>query len=284
MKKQQWITAGASFLLVILLFAFSQNQFFGPTPPKKISTVESESLTSAISTETVLNNAKKELNPEQLNRLNFLENSISRGDVKSQQLVIYNQLARFWKDSAGKFEPYAWYIAQAARLENSEKSLTFAAHLISDRLTTEQSDTKQWEAEQAKDLFERSLKLNPSNDSSKIGLGTVLLYGGISSPMQGIAMIKEVAERDPANIYAQMTLGQASMTSGQLDKADERFKAVIKLAPNNLEALLLDAEALEQLNKKPEAIELYKQSLVFIKDAELKKEVEARIVELKTNH
>jgi predicted Zn-dependent protease len=284
MKKQQWITAGASFLLVIILFAFTQNQFFGSTPPKKISSVQSESLTSPISTESVLNNAKKELNPEQLNRLNFLENSISRGDVKSQQLLIYNQLARFWKDSAGKFEPYAWYTAQAARLENSEKSLTFAAHLILDRLTTEQSDSKQWEAEQAKDLFERSLKLNPSNDSSKIGLGTVILYGGISSPMQGIAMIREVAERNPANIYAQMTLGQASMTSGQLDKADERFKAVIKLDPNNLEALLLDAEALEQLNKKPEAIEIYTKSLVFIKDAELKKEVEARIIELKTNH
>ena len=91
--------------------------------------------------------AKKQLSPEQVVRLNTLENSISRGDVKDQQLKVYHQLAHFWGDSARIFEPYAWYEAEAARLENSEKSLTFAAHLFLDNLQNEEdAATKKMES------------------------------------------------------------------------------------------------------------------------------------------
>jgi cytochrome c-type biogenesis protein CcmH/NrfG len=148
-------------------------------------------------------------------------------------------------------------------------------------LTAEENpEIKKWEAFQAKDLFERSLKLNPENDSSKVGLGAVYLYGGISTPMQGVAMIRQVADKNPSDIYAQMTLGQASFASGQLDKAIERFKAVIRLEPGNIEALLLLGEVAEQMGNKPGAVEWYKKSLPFLKIPGLKKEVEARIADL----
>ena len=68
----------------------------------------------------------------------MLENSISRGDVKDQQIKVYHQLAHFWGDSMRFFPPYAWYEAEAARLENSEKTLTFAAHLFLENLQQEQ--------------------------------------------------------------------------------------------------------------------------------------------------
>ena len=282
MKKQQWITAGASFLLVIILFALTQNQLFGIPPHSTVVKQKNpETLTSSFSIDSLINSYKSSLPEQQTNRLNFLEHSISRGDVHDQQLHIYHQLAQFWKDTAKKFEAYAWYLAQGARLENSEKSLTFAARLFLDNLSNEEKpELKQWEALEAKDLFERSLKLNPQNDSSKVGLGATLLYGGIAMPMEGIGLIREVADKDPSNIYAQMTLGQASMVSGQLDKAVGRFEAVLQKQPNNLEALLLLAEVYEQTGKKTEAIENYKKSLPLLNNPALKKEVETRIKEL----
>ncbi|HWJ27921.1 MAG TPA: tetratricopeptide repeat protein, partial [Flavisolibacter sp.] len=153
--------------------------------------------------------------------------------------------------------------------------------LFLDNLASEERPAyKQWAALQAKDLFERSLKMNPNNDSSKVGLGAVYLYGGIAMPMQGIGMIREVADRDSTNIYAQMTLGQASIASSQLDKAVDRFKTVIRLQPDNAEAVLLLAETYEQMGDKNSAIGWYKKSLPLIKIPELKKEVEARIAEL----
>ncbi|HEU0111194.1 MAG TPA: hypothetical protein VFQ73_09980 [Flavisolibacter sp.] len=280
MKKPQWITIGIAILLVLGLYAATQKQLFGERnraiPPSGVTAASPE-----ISIDSILFHAKENLSGEQVTRLNGLENSISRGDVVSQKLHVYHQLANFWKDTARAFAPFAWYTAEAARLENSEKSLTFAARLFLEGLKNEENpQLKQWEAVQAKDLFERSLKINPANDSSKVNLGAVYLYGGLASPMEGISLIREVVERDSANIHAQITLGEASMVSGQLDKAIERFKTVNRLQPDNLEAIFRVAELYEQMHNKEAAVEWYKKSIPFIKIPGLKQEVEKRISQL----
>lgn len=281
MNKPQWITIGIAALLAIGLYAGTQSQLFGERK-RTVSATQPVGAAATVSIDTILFHAKENLTPEQVSRLNQLENSISRGDVAGQKLHLYHQLANFWKDSGRLFAPFAWYTAEAARLENSEKSLTFAARLFLEGLKNEENpQLKQWEAVQAKDLFERSLKINPENDSSKVNLGAVYLYGGLASPMEGISMIREVAEKDSTNILAQMTLGEASLVSGQLDKAVERFKTVARLQPDNLEALFRVAETYERMQNRPEAIEWYQKSLPFIKIPGLKEDVEKRISLLK---
>src|SRR5206468_7751217 len=157
MNKAQWITAGVAILVVIGIYAATEKEIFGP-PSVKASAMEVKPA-ATLSVDSILFEAKTHLSPEQVIRLNFLEHSISRGDVKEQKIHIYHQLSTFWSDSARIFEPYAWYTAEAARLENSEKSLTFAAHLFLNNLEEQKNpNVKQWEAFQAKDLFERSLK------------------------------------------------------------------------------------------------------------------------------
>ena len=281
MNRPQWITISIAFLLVIGLYAATQKQLFGERKRKPVA-VQASAEQTPLSTDTILFHAKEALTQEQVSRLSQLENSISRGDVANQKLHLYHQLANFWKDTARVFAPFALYTAEAARLENSEKSLTFAARLFLEGLKNEEDvQLKQWEAVQAKDLFERSLKINPANDSSKVNLGAVYLYGGLASPMEGIKMIREVVEKDSTNIHAQMTLGEASLISGQLDKAIERFTTVVRLQPDNLEAIFRVAEAYEQMHNNAAAIEWYKKSLPFIKVTGLKQEVEKRISQLK---
>ena len=66
---------------------------------------------------------------------------------RTASLKIYHQLAHFWADTAQIFEPYAWYEAEAARLENSEKTLTFAAHLFLQNLQGENDPAlRKWKA------------------------------------------------------------------------------------------------------------------------------------------
>jgi tetratricopeptide (TPR) repeat protein len=280
MNRTQWIVFGVAILLTVGLYSLSQQIFFGP--PKIHKQEFKIAIQSQFSTDSILYYAKRRLSPEQITRINFLEHSISRGDVKDQQLHVYHQLAGFWKDTLKIFAPFAWYSAEAARLENSEKSLTFAARLFLDNLIEENdSQLKQWEAFQAKELFERSLKLNPYNDSSKIGLGEVYIYGGIAMPMQGIALIREVTEKDSNNVYAQMSLGKASLLSGQTIKAIEHFKKVVSVQPNNIEAIFRLAETTEQLGNKKEAIEWYTKLLPLINRSEIRKDIETRIAELK---
>ena len=287
MKKPQWITVGIAALLIISIFLFGRT-----VPNKKNITVDTHqendghdhSTTSAgISIDSILTIAKKQLSTEQVTRLSMLENSISRGDVKEQQLKVYHQLSHFWGDSMRFFPPYAWYEAEAARLENSEKSLTFAAHLFLENLQHEQNpELMRWEALQAKDLFERSLKINPDNDSTKVGLGACYLFGNISTnPMEGIAKIREVVEKDSTNTYAQLTLVKGSLISGQTDKAISRLQTVNRLQPENIEAILLLAEVYERKGDKVIAAEWYKKSLEYIKRPDARAEIEKRIAELK---
>lgn len=287
MKRPQLITIGVALLLTAGLY------FFVRTTPAKKAPVAAEKhgpgdghnhpAEGTVSTDSILAMAKKQLSPDQVVKISTLENSISRGAVKDQQLHVFHQLANFWADSARIFEPYAWYTAEAARLENSEKSLTFAARQFLDNLQTDEvPERRKWKALQAKDLFERSLQINPQNDSATVGLGAAYLFGGISeTPMEGIMKIREVATRDSTNVYAQMMLGKGSLLSGQYDKAIDRFVLVTRLEPANLDAILLLAEVYERTGDKKKAISWYEKSLPLVKQEKVTEAIRQRITELK---
>ena len=284
MKRVQWVTLGVTFFIAIALYASTKHTLFGEKKAKS-SPAPIASNQSSLGTDSILYYSKQFLSKEKAERLNTLENSITRGDVIDQKLHIFHQLAKFWKDSARIFAPFAYYTAEAARLENSEKSLTFAAHLFLNNLVNEEDQRlKQWEALQAKELFERSLKLNPGNDSSKVGLGAATLYGGLANPMEGIQLIREVVEKDSTNVFAHMTLGRASLMSGQIDKAIERFSTTVRLQPDNVEAVLMLADIYEKRHDHDAAIYWYQKSITLVPNQEFKKEVEKRISEIKTKH
>ncbi|MDE3143706.1 MAG: hypothetical protein KGL19_06100 [Bacteroidota bacterium] len=282
MKRQQLLLVGSAIVLVVLLF------FFGKTnTPKKENTSASAQAQStsngSLQFSDILSEAKKSLTSDQNQRLAGLENAVVRGDVNEQKLHVFHQLARFWKDSAKMILPYAYYTAEASKLENSEKSLTFAAQLFVDNLLIEGNPPMQkWLATNAKDLLDRALKLNPDNDSSKIGIGACLMFGNISdNPMQGILTVREIVQKNPDNLYGQLVLGLGGKKSGQFDKAIEHFSVILKKQPNNLEAIFQIAECYELKGDKANAVKWYETGKKFITDQEIRKQIDIRINELK---
>lgn len=238
---------------------------------------------SEISFDTLLAISKQSLTPDLLNKLNTLEKDTNNKSNNINKIEAIHQLAHFWKDDGRAYIPYAWYTAEGARLENSEKNLTFAGHLFLDAVRQEQDAIiKRWMALQSKDLFERALKINPNNDSAKVSMGAAYIFGGISeAPMEGIAKVKEVTDKDSTNVYAQITLATASMMSGQIDKAATRLHTVLVVQPKNLQALLMLGDVAERQGNKEEAIKWYSQSLPLITRDDIKAELEKRIKELK---
>jgi len=216
-----------------------------------------------------------------------LQHSVVRGDVKKQQLEASRQLAAFWKDSVQNgFLLYAYYNGEVAKLENSEKSLTFAAQLFLQSLRGQDNPAvKGWMATNAKELFEKALELNPQNDSSKVGLGASYIFGSSASDptevMQGIQRILEVARRDSTNMYAQFMLGLGGIESGQFDKAIERLTTVVRHQPANIEAILLLAEVHQQSGDKADAIKWYEAAKKLIGNREMIREIDQRIESLK---
>lgn len=277
-KKQQTILVSAALALFIVIF------FFGKTiPPKKIvprteSTAESATA-NALSTSQLITEARKKLSVEQVNHLNELEKGISRGDIKKQQIEANKQLASFWGDSLHQHLLGAYYLGEAAKLENSEKNLNFAAHLFLNDLVTEDNPALlKWMGTQAKALLDKSLELNPDNDSAKVGIGVCYLYGNISeAPMAGIQLIRQVLEKNPHNVYAHMILGMGGIRSGQFDKAIEHFDEILKVQPDNLEAIFNLAETYDRKGDKVNAIKWYTAAKEKINVPEAKKEIDARI-------
>jgi tetratricopeptide (TPR) repeat protein len=283
-KKQQFILVGSGVLLLVLLY------FFGNTvPPKKGSPVAAQTPAGQpqkIAFTTILQAAKQKLTPSQQAYVSGLETAVVRGDVKAQQIKQYNQLAAFWIDSVHLVEPYAYYTGAAAKLENSEKSLTFAARQFLNQLKgSNQPLMKQWMADQAKELFEKALEINPANDSSKIGLGSCYIFGSSAENpqevMTGIQKILEVSRRDSSNMYAQLMLGIGGVVSGQLDKAVERLENVTRKEPANMEAVFMLAEAYERKGNNANAIRWYQHAKQHMHNDQLVKDIDDRIKSLK---
>ena len=234
----------------------------------------------------ILDAGKLKMSPGLLAQVNRLENAVVRGDVKNQQIQADHQLAAFWKDSVQNgFLAYAYYTGEAAKLENSEKSLTFAAQLFLNNLRGQDNPAlKSWMANQSRDLLERAETLNPANDSTKIGLGATYIFGGSGEPadvMKGIQKILEVTRRDSLNMYAQFMLGLGGIESGQYDKAVQRFLKVVRYDPGNLDAILNLGEAYEKMGNKPAARTWYSEAKKLTNNQELIDAINERLGSLK---
>lgn len=281
MFKKQLIISVSGLALVVLVFLFGSTVApKSKTQTPGIKPVQEFDINSFIAEE------KKHLSAPQLVALSKLENSVTRGDVNSQLIAANTQLANFWKDSARSFEPYVYYLSEAAKLDKSEKNLTFAAQLILDNLRAEQDEAKlNWKTAQAIALFEKAIELNPSNDDLKVGLGSCYIFGkgrvgGPEETMNGVRQLLEVVRKDSNNMKAQLMLGIGGFVSGQYDNAIKRLKKVIEAQPGNIEAVAFLADTYAAKGDKAEAIKWYTESKRLVNDPHYSHEVDDRIKSL----
>jgi tetratricopeptide (TPR) repeat protein len=283
MKRQQIWVAGTGVLILLVLY------FFGNTvPPHKKPDAAAGSASAgpgrkSIGLQDILSELEAHLTPAQLSYVNRIQQSVVRGDVAAQQLNADRQLARFWRDSVTDgFLLYAYYNGEAAKLENSEKSLTFAARKFLDGLQMQEDGRlKGWMATAAKELFEKALSINGGDDSAKVGLGASYIFGADAGDptevMQGIQQILEVVRRDSTNMYAQFMLGVGGIESGQYDKAIERLTTVVRHEPGNVEALLLLADADQRKGDKAAAVKNYQAAKKLVGNPEMVQAIDQQI-------
>ena len=242
---------------------------------------------STFNIDQFITKAKLSLTPSQTLALGKLENSVKRGDVNTQLVAANTQLANFWKDSLHSFEPYAFYLSEAVKLDKSEKNLTFAAQLILADLRGETDEAKlNWKAAEAIDLFERAIALNPENDDLKIGLGSCYVFGkgrfgGPEETMKGIQQLLAVVHKDSTNMKAQLALGVGGFVSGQYDKALERLQRVVKAQPDNAEAVTYLAQTFEAKGDLVNARKWFEISKRLVNDLQYSKEIDDHLSQMR---
>ena len=282
MKKQYLIAAiGSAFVLILFYFGKTTTET-KPTPPMKPEASKQFDVQQFILQE------KQKLSPELSKSITEIENSYAQTEDKSQKITGYNKAANFWKDTAQNFKLFAFYNSEAAKLDNSEKNLTFAAQQFLTLLRDEHDEAMlAWESDEAIQLFQEAIKLNPNNEDLKIGLGSSYVFGkgrngDPQQTMKGIQELLGVVRRDSTNMKAQLVLGIGGYVSGQYDKAISRLTKVIIAQPDNLEAIAFLADTYAAQGNKVDAIKWYNVSKRLANNPEYSKEVDNRIKLLET--
>ncbi len=280
MRKGHYITLLVAVALIAALY-WGVNTVPPKQPaeqPQTATTEEAGQHTAAApaSIDSILEAGKANLHEHALTDIDALLAKTGQSANASAKADIYKQVALIWQEHK-QMPQAAYYYTEAAKLENSEKSLNFAARLNSDLLrSAESASVRAWAAQQAIAAYEQSLKVNPGNDTVKMALAAAYI-DGTSQPMQGIQLLLGITREQPNHIQANLMLGQLSIRSGQMDKAQERFEKVLSIEPENTEALYFLAEVYKSKGNKEKAIELLEKCKRIINNPDFSKEIDEYI-------
>ncbi len=274
MRRNQWLVVLGGIVAVIALYAFGRRVSQAGSAPAVQAAMQGAQMNQAkaASFDDILGKAKSALDPQMQMRISKLEHSVTRGEVKRQQLQAYRSLAALW-DSLGHIPIAAHYTGEQGRLEGSEQTLTFAANLLlTHHEHAKDPAVKAWEVEEAKGFLEKAVKIAPNNDTIQVVLAKSEVASG--NVMQGVQRLLKITGKDPDNMEAQMTLGQLSITSGQFLKAIDHLKRVVDRQPDNVEAMYYLAEAYKNTGKTKEAISLFERCKQLVNDPGFSKEID----------
>lgn len=276
MKKAPIISVIVALLLVAGIYFGANTR--PPKPKEGAEKASGASMNEPIKTidvDSLIVNAKKSLAQHALGELQAVDMQMRKVTDSAQFAPLFTQYAQIWQEHK-QFPLAAYFYSLAAKLENSEKKLTFAAQLFLDLARKQPSaELQNWEASNAISSFKQILTLNPSNDSVKLSLAEC--YFGTGEAMKGVALVKEITAKEPENKAANLLLGQQGLISQQYDKAKQRFETVLKNEPKNVEAMLGLAEALKGLGEIEKAKQLLEDCKKLIDNPAFAKDIEEYI-------
>lgn len=264
------------------LFAFL---YFGirtkPLERSKIEKTRALKAEGSTDTEKLIASAKAELNEEQLAPILKIEATLPLQLTDSLRAESFKSLSSAWY-AANKFSISGIYAKNVAETLNTEESWSIAGTTFGAGQRGEKSpETKKFCIDQAIECFKKATEINPTKTEHKINLA--LIYVETEQPMQGIAMLRDLSQKEPNNTAVLMALGQLSIRSGQYDKALQRYQQVIELEPNNLRGHYALGQVYQSTGKIDEAIAEYNKCVSLSDDSNFKSDMQQVIKKLKSN-
>jgi tetratricopeptide (TPR) repeat protein len=270
-KTQIAVIVGSIVVIVLLLFANTKL-------PKKESLPEMSDHAGAKSSNinTLIENAKSALNANQKLRFEKLEEALKTSSDKKKS---FENIINQW-DSLRQPVVAAYYMEQAASASSNESNWKKAGDRYYAATRFVKEDERSMLYNKALECFQKTLDLNPNNVEAKISLASCYVEG-TGEPMKGIGMLREIEKTDSNNVNLQLSFAFFSEKSGQWDRAIARFKKVLKINPDFIEAYLHLADAYEQKGDKIKAIESLEKYITLVDDITIKTEIQNYINKLK---
>ncbi len=266
-KAQIAAILGAIALLVLLLFARKTG---APGTSKKSET----DTHTDFSMQQYIDSVKKTLNKSSLLALTTQE-------ANATSAAANDSLSRIWA-ALQQVGIEGYYLKQAALVYNNATAWNKTGNAFYKAARFAKDASRHYFIDNAVEAYGKSSQLDSTNLDTKVNLG-ICYVEGTAEPMKGIMLLREVVAKDSTNINAQLNLGLFAVQSGQYDKAIERFKKILRIQPDYIEAYLYLGQTYTNMGKKKEAIEALEKFKELSNDPTVVAEVTQYINQLKNS-
>lgn len=275
-RSKQVITIAAMLALVGFLFTREVKGLVKPnedSKPAATSNMPSFSIdeASAIGMASISANLAKDI---------IILESAYKNASGTEQITQAKQLAQKW-DDVEQPTPSAMYLEVIANNEPALSNwLAAGTRFLKAFDNSVDSLVRSTLLQKANTSFTKAITIDSTNLEAKTGLG-ITIVNGMGAPMQGIMMLREVVEKEPKNLKANMNLGVFAIKSGQFDKAIIRFNTIIKTIKETPDAYFYLGRAHESLGNKTEAINAYLNSKKLAANPTFSSFIDKKVAELK---
>jgi len=278
LNRKQFVVVGSAVVLMGLMLSMDIQ---GLVKPNEDSAAASASqavvAVKTFSLEEVSELSKQNLTANLKKQVTDLE-AVLNGASEKEKVDLQKKLAQQW-DDLNDAVPAAFYYEAIAQKEPGFTPWLKAGDKFTEAYQ-QTADTLMQPAlvQKAINAYQQADKLQPNTTEVKTGLG-IAYVSGTPNPMQGIQLLLEVVKNDPKNLKANLNLGLFSMKSGQYEKAVERFKTVLSIAPS-AEAWFYLASSYENMGMKSDAIGAYLKTKEIAADPNMSQFVDRKVNEL----
>jgi tetratricopeptide (TPR) repeat protein len=272
-KTQILVIVGSISLIVLLLFANTKL----PKKENSMPAMSDHAGEKKADINMLVEQAENALTSDQKSAFGKLKEGLKSS---SNQQKSFESIINKW-DSIRQPAIAAYYMEQAAIASSNEVNWKQAGdrYYTATRFVKDEA-IKPILFSKAIECFQKTLELNPNNVEVKISLASCYVEGS-GEPMKGIGMLRDIEKTDSNNVNLQLSFAFFSEKSGQWDRAIARFKKVLKIQPNFIEAYLHLADAYEQKGDRAKAIESLEKYITLVDDIAIKTEIQNYINKLK---
>lgn len=219
------------------------------------------------------------LTAEQRQQIDQLRQAYLTAPGTDEKLKQAEALSVAWAQ-ATQFDSAAHYAEAMVKLQPTLPNYLRAADRYYEAFTFAVDEAKSKAlGEKTRELYQKALDQNPTLLQAKSNLA--MTYLSTATPMQGIAMLREVLEQDPDFEPALFNLGILSMRSNQYQKAAERFERILRNNPGSTRTMFYLGISYAELGQKQKAIDLLKTVREKEKDPTIQAGVDEYLEKLK---
>jgi outer membrane protein len=271
MLRSQIIAVFVSLLLAVFLFRLPK-VIINQTNKNKLS--DKNSVSEVLPTTKTPQKAVSEI---EFSKIQILRKKLaSTLDVKKRYnfadslAQIFSRLERF--DSASKYTEL--FVNFKPNLSSYQKAadLYFKAYDLQTEV-----EAISFFASKSQKYYQKVLEIDAENLEAKCNLA--MTYTTSTNPMQAIALLREVLQKEPKNELALFDLGLLSIQSGQFDKALNRFQQLTEINNNNWKAQFFLGIAFLETGKKTDAIRKFELVAKNAKDPALVAQAKQQLAE-----